>query len=94
MDQDRSDIESAIGRDRAQIAETLEALERKADVRARVSDKVGEVRSRVKEHAPSGVQDSAQATARMIRERPSTFVALGLIVIGVVVGRVRTRGHP
>jgi ElaB/YqjD/DUF883 family membrane-anchored ribosome-binding protein len=91
MDQDRSDIEDAISRDREQLASTLEALGQKADVKARVHDKVDELRTRVRENAPSGAQDSAETAMRVVRERPGVAAAVGVFFLGVLVGRI-TRG--
>jgi hypothetical protein len=93
MDQDRSDIEDAISRDREEIASTLEALGQKADVKARVHDKVDEIRTRVRENAPSGAQDSAEAAMRAVRQRPGLFAAAAVFFLGVIVGRVSTRGR-
>lgn len=84
MDQDRSDIEDAIGRDREQLASTLEALERKADVKARLYEKLDDARARVKRTTPQSAYD-------VIVERPAPFVALLIFAIGLLVGRATVR---
>jgi hypothetical protein len=84
MDQDRSDIEDAIGRDREQLASTLEALERKADVKARLHEKVDDARARVKRTTP-------QAAYNVVVERPAPFVAVLIFTIGLLVGRAMGR---
>jgi ElaB/YqjD/DUF883 family membrane-anchored ribosome-binding protein len=92
MDQERSDIEDAIARDREQLASTVRALEHKADVKARVHEKLDEVRTRFRDSTPANAQQPAQAAMQMVRSRPVPFVAAATFALGVLVGRMWMRG--
>jgi len=89
MDQGRSDIEDAIARDREQIASTLEALEHKADLKARLQERAEDVKERMLGAAPPSARPPAERALRVVRERPAPFVAAGIFMLGVWVGRRR-----
>jgi hypothetical protein len=99
----REDIETT----RQQLADTVEALSYKVDVKARVRDKTRELREqatdrahRIREQAVSAAPhsreealDQARQVARAARERPAILLvgALAVVVALLVLGRPRRK---
>jgi ElaB/YqjD/DUF883 family membrane-anchored ribosome-binding protein len=102
VDQETRDVHDAIASDRADLADTVEALAQKADVKGRVRDtltkgaeqlqqKAGEVRETVRNVTPDQAESQAAAVARRVQdrvqERPMPFAVAGAFLGGLLVGR-------
>jgi ElaB/YqjD/DUF883 family membrane-anchored ribosome-binding protein len=97
MAEDARAVREAIEHDRAELAETVEALARKADVKERVREKVSrsaqqvqhktdDVREQLRQVTPEQAQSGVQQLVRAIEERPLPFVVAALVV-GMLIGR-------
>lgn len=106
MDQDARQIEDDIARERAELADTVQALVAKADVKGRlrevVSDRAGhlqeradELGHRVRDLTPAGVRSGAasgwERLIQEIRRRPLPYAAGAAFVLGYLLGRRRGR---
>ncbi|HEY7133789.1 MAG TPA: DUF3618 domain-containing protein [Acidimicrobiia bacterium] len=98
MDQDTRDVHDAIARDRDELADTVEALAHKADVKGRVKEtvsrnaeqiqqKAGEVRDTLRDVTPEQAQSRAAAVAHRVQERPLPLVVAGVFLLGLLIGR-------
>jgi hypothetical protein len=98
--EDASGVRSAIAHDRAELAETVQALVQKADVKERVREtvaektgelqqKAGEVGDRVLHATPDDAQKVIGDAAHTVQRNPVPFLLLGVFVLGIVVGRMR-----
>jgi ElaB/YqjD/DUF883 family membrane-anchored ribosome-binding protein len=98
VDQDTRDVHDAIARDREELADTVEALAHKADVKGRVKEtvsrnaeqlqqKAGEVRETLRDVTPEHAQSQAAAVAQRVQERPLPFVVAAVFVLGLLIGR-------
>ncbi len=101
MAEDARAVREAIAHDRAQLAETVEALARKADVKQRVRESVSHTAEQVQHKAsaareqlrnvtPDQAQSGVGKLVHAIEERPIPFV-IAALVAGLVIGRALTR---
>jgi hypothetical protein len=99
-----SGVRAAIEQDRAELAETVQALVQKADVKERVretvSEKAGELQQkasavgdRVRSATPDDAQRVVGNTAAQVRRNPLPLVLVGVFVLGVMIGRVVRHRH-
>jgi predicted Holliday junction resolvase-like endonuclease len=102
MAQDADAVREAIARDRAELADTVQALARKVDVKERVREKVskgteqvqqkaGEVREQLRQVTPEPARSQLSVLADMVKERPVPFLVAGALVVGLVLGRLWAR---
>jgi ElaB/YqjD/DUF883 family membrane-anchored ribosome-binding protein len=95
--QDAGQVREAIAQDRAEIAETVQALARKADVKARAKDTLGQKAHQAQQQlsgaagrARDATPDQARAwcaiAARKVRERPLPAAVVVAFVVGMMVG--------
>lgn len=102
MAQDADAVREAIARDRAELADTVQALARKVDVKERVREKVtkgteqvqqkaGEVREQLRQVTPEPARSQLSVLADMVKERPVPFLVAGALVVGLVLGRMWAR---
>lgn len=102
MAQDADAVREAIARDRAELADTVQALARKVDVKERVREKVskgteqvqqkaGEVREQLRQVTPEPARSQLSVLADMVKERPVPFLVAGALVVGLVLGRTWAR---
>jgi hypothetical protein len=77
----RRDIEAT----RGELGDTVEALAAKADVKAQAKDKADELKQKVSDVTPAGVQEKAQ-------QNPLPFAVGGALLFGFLLGRVSARG--
>jgi creatinine amidohydrolase/Fe(II)-dependent formamide hydrolase-like protein len=96
--QDPGQVREAIEQDRAALAETVEALVHKADVKERVrgsiSDKAGELQHRaggvagqVRQLTPEKARSGLASAVDSVRRRPVPLVVAGVIVLGLLIRR-------
>ncbi|MBV8951356.1 MAG: DUF3618 domain-containing protein [Actinobacteria bacterium] len=99
MAQDADAVREAIARDRAELADTVQALAHKVDVKERlretvskgseqVQQKAVEVRDQLRHATPEPARSQLAALADMARERPVPFVVAGALVLGIIIGRL------
>jgi ElaB/YqjD/DUF883 family membrane-anchored ribosome-binding protein len=80
------------------LADTVQALVQKADVKQRVrenlsrnadqlQDKAGDAVSRVRNVTPEQVQSGLRTTADSVRQRPLPSAALAAFFFGLLIGR-------
>jgi ElaB/YqjD/DUF883 family membrane-anchored ribosome-binding protein len=104
MAQDPSEVRQAIEQDRIELADTVQALARKADVKARAREtvsknadqlqhKAGDVVSRVREVTPQQVQSGLGSAADSVRRRPFPFGVAAAFCFGVLAGRLWRRSR-
>jgi hypothetical protein len=86
-------LRSEIARTRAELGETVEALAAKADVKARVRERVDEAKANAREithDLPGNARIWAVRLGRAVRDRPAPFAAaLGAFVLVVALARWR-----
>ncbi len=103
MAQDPSEVRGAIEQDRQELAETIQALTEKADVRQRVRVTVSrnaeqlqrqanELVSNVRGVTPQQVQSGLGSAAGSIRQRPVPFAVAAAFLVGLLMGRRSGRG--
>jgi hypothetical protein len=87
MGEEPGEIRQEIEETRSRMGETVEALSYKTDVKQRVSDKAGALRSRVTGAVPDkdSVQERGRRVAGMAEENPLGLV-IGSAAVGFVVG--------
>jgi ElaB/YqjD/DUF883 family membrane-anchored ribosome-binding protein len=104
MAQDPSEVRQAIEQDRIELADTVQALAQKADVKARVRDsvsknadqlqhKAGDVMSKAREVTPEQVQSGLGSAADSVRRRPFPFGLAAAFCCGVLAGRMWRRNR-
>jgi hypothetical protein len=76
----RRDIEET----RGDLGDTVEALAAKADVKAQAKDKAEELKQKVTDVTPAGVQEKAQ-------QNPLPFAVGAALFAGFVLGRLSAR---
>ena len=92
MAQDPGEVRQAIEEDREALADTVQALVQKADVKQRVrdslsrnadqlQDKAGDAVSRVRNVTPDQVQSGLRITADSVRQRPLPPAAGGGLLL-------------
>jgi ElaB/YqjD/DUF883 family membrane-anchored ribosome-binding protein len=97
-DQIRDEIEET----RREMGDTVEALAAKADVKARVKDKVGATKEsaaqkkddllgKARETSPDSVSAGASQATQKAKENPLPVAALGAFVGGFLLGRLTKR---
>ena len=62
-------------------------------MKARVHDKLDDVREKVRDAVPERGQQPARTAVQTIRERPLPVVAVATFVLGLLVGRRSSRGN-
>jgi ElaB/YqjD/DUF883 family membrane-anchored ribosome-binding protein len=98
MAQEPSQIREEIARTRAEIAETVQALGAKADIKSRVQENLNdkaehlqrtaeEVTHRVQEATPDQAKETVRTLAQRVREQPLPFAIAVSLLIGVLIGR-------
>jgi ElaB/YqjD/DUF883 family membrane-anchored ribosome-binding protein len=98
MAQDPGEVRQAIEEDREALADTVQALVQKADVKQRVrenlsrnadqlQDKAGDAVSRVRDVTPDQVQSGLRTTADSVRQRPLPSAAVAAFFFGLLIGR-------
>jgi hypothetical protein len=80
-------IQADIERTRAEVGDTVEALAEKTDVKARVHDRVEEVKAKVAENTP----DSTHSAAEKVRANPVPFAAGAALLFVFWLGRRSAR---
>jgi Protein of unknown function (DUF3618) len=102
MAQDPGQVRQAIEQDRLELADTVQALAQKVDVKQRVREtvsknsdqlqhKAGDVVSKVREVTPEQVQCGLRATADSVRQRPVPFAVAAAFFGGLLMGRMGRR---
>ena len=97
-DQLREEIEAT----RREMGDTVEALAYKADVKARVRDKIGSTKEsaaqkkddlmgKARETSPDSVTSGAAQATQMAKENPLPVAAIGAFVGGFLLGRITKR---
>jgi hypothetical protein len=76
----RRDIEAT----RGELGDTVEALAAKADVKAQAKDKADELKQKVSDVTPAGVQEKVQ-------QNPLPFAVGGALLFGFLLGTVSAR---
>jgi uncharacterized protein involved in exopolysaccharide biosynthesis len=104
MAQDPSEVRQAIEQDRDELAETVQALARKADVKGRIRETLSrssnqlqhtatDLASKVREVSPDQVPSGLGSAAKSVRQRPIPLgVALGFC-FGLLLGRLWRRNR-
>jgi ElaB/YqjD/DUF883 family membrane-anchored ribosome-binding protein len=103
MAQDPGEVRQAIEQDRLELADTVQALAQKADVKQRVREtvskntdqlqhKASDVMSRVRGVTPEQVQSGLGTAADSVRQRPFPFAVAGAFLFGLLLGRLMGRG--
>src|SRR5436190_13229361 len=103
MAQDPGEVRQAIEQDRLELADTVQALAQKADVKQRVREsvsknadqlqhKASDVVSKVRGVTPDQVQSGLGSAAGTVRERPFPFAVTGAFFFGLLLGRLWGRG--
>jgi ElaB/YqjD/DUF883 family membrane-anchored ribosome-binding protein len=98
MAQDPGEVRQAIEEDRMALADTVQALVQKADVKQRVREnlsrnadqlqgKAGDAMSRVRNVTPEQVQSGLRTTAGSMRQRPLLAAAVATFFFGLLIGR-------
>ncbi|HLI73627.1 MAG TPA: DUF3618 domain-containing protein [Acidimicrobiales bacterium] len=98
MAQDPSDVREAIAEQRAALADTVQALASKADVKGRVKgkatetvaqvqDKAQDLGERARDKAPDSAVEGFDTAVAAVRRRPAPFAAAGIFAVGILVGR-------
>jgi hypothetical protein len=102
MAEEPSQIREEIERTRAEMAETVQALGEKADVKARLRQKVqedgaqlqrraAELSDLVREVTPDKAKGTVTTAVRRTQQQPWVPAAIGAFVFGLLVGRRRGR---
>jgi ElaB/YqjD/DUF883 family membrane-anchored ribosome-binding protein len=100
--QDPEQIEREIEQTREQLGDTVEALAKKADVKAQakqkledtkssVSDKKEELLGKAKEASPEGAVSAASQASQTVRQNPMPLALAGAFAAGFLTGRVFRR---
>ena len=103
MGQDPSEVRQAIEQNRLELAETVQALAQKADVKQRVRESVSknsdqmqhkarDMMSRARAMTPNQMQSGLRATADSARERPFPLAVAAALLAGFLIGRRSGRG--
>lgn len=98
MAETASGVRAAIEHDRADLADTVQALVQKADVTDRVRESVAdatgqlqekgaEVREHVREATPDGAQRAFHVALEKIQMHPVATALTVVFLLGIVVGR-------
>jgi hypothetical protein len=85
-----ADLERDIESTRRALGDTVEALTRKADVKARVGDKVDERKAELR-RSVDNVRRRATDSAQRLERPPGRIVVLVLLAVAVVAGVVLRR---
>lgn len=83
-------IEADIERQREKLAETVDALQHRLDVKGRAKDKVAEVKGQAEEKAAEVKDRATTDTGKPRPELGAAVAVLVVVVIGVVVWRRRS----
>jgi ElaB/YqjD/DUF883 family membrane-anchored ribosome-binding protein len=96
---DPEQIQEEIEETRREMGDTVEALAAKADVKARVKDKVehtkeaaAEKLGKAKDASPDGVASGASQATQKAKENPIPVAAFGAFAAGFLLGRLSKRG--
>ena len=96
---DPEQLREEIEETRRELGDTVEALAAKADVKARVKDKVGatkesaaqkkdELLGKARETSPDSVSAGASQATQKAKENPLPVAAAGAFVAGFLIGRL------
>jgi ElaB/YqjD/DUF883 family membrane-anchored ribosome-binding protein len=88
MSRDPEEIRADIEETREELADTAAALAYKTDVKARAKDRVQEVKSTVKEKAPSSPCGAATSVTTTVKQNPIPSAAIAAAVLGFALGYV------
>ena len=102
MAEDPSEVRQAIEQDRLDLADTVQALARKADVKQRVRESVamgadqlqhtaGHAASKVRGVTPAQLQAGLGSATQSVRKRPLPVVVGMVFCFGVLVGHRKGR---
>ena len=102
MAESADEVRAAIAEDREQLAETVQALAQKADVKARVKEKTSENAEQLKQKAsevvdkvrhitPDQAQAAMSSAADHVQERPFPYAVATAFVVGLLIGRLTGR---
>jgi hypothetical protein len=102
MAQDPSEVRAAIEDDRQALADTVQALAHKADVKARVREtvahnsdelqrKASDAVSKARDVTPDQVRSGWGSVVHSARARPLPFALGGAFLFGLLVGQSRRR---
>jgi hypothetical protein len=84
-------IQADIEQTRQEVGDTVEALAAKTDVKARVQDRVEEIKANVKAKTPSNAQDGSKAVTEQVKRNPAPFVLGGAVLLAFLIGRRTAR---
>jgi uncharacterized protein DUF3618 len=96
---DPEQLREEIEETRRELGDTVEALAAKADVKARVKDKVGatkesaaqkkdELLGKARETSPDSVSAGASQATQKAKENPLPVAAAGAFAVGFLIGRL------
>jgi ElaB/YqjD/DUF883 family membrane-anchored ribosome-binding protein len=93
------EIQQEIDATREELGDTVEALAAKADVKARVHDKVEDTKASVaeklgkaREASPDSVSSAAAQATTTAKQNPVPVAAIGAFAAGFLIGRLTKRG--
>lgn len=100
--QDPQEIQRDIEQTREQLGDTVEALARKADVKAQAKQKVEDTKASMAEKkeqlldkagkaSPDGVRSASTQASQKARENPLPVAATGAFLAGFLAGRITKR---
>jgi ElaB/YqjD/DUF883 family membrane-anchored ribosome-binding protein len=98
MAQDPGEVRAAIEQDRLELADTVQALAAKADVKSRVREtvsknadglqrKASDTASKVRAVTPEQIRSGARTAAGSARQRPFPLGVAAALVVGLLLGR-------
>jgi len=85
------EIQADIERTRQEVGDTVEALAHKTDVKARVQDRVEEIKANVKGKTPESAQDGGKAVVEQVRRNPAPLMLGGAVLLAFLIGRRTAR---
>ena len=99
---DPEQLRDEIEETRRELGDTVEALAAKADVKARLREKVGatkesaaqkkdELLGKAREASPDSVSAGASQATQKAKENPTPVAAIGAFVTGFLLGRLTKR---
>jgi hypothetical protein len=84
-------IEADIEQTRLEVGDTVEALAEKTNVKARVQDRIEELKGKAREKTPAGPQEGGKAVVGQIRRNPAPLVLGGAVLVAFLIGRRTAR---
>jgi hypothetical protein len=96
------EIERDIEATRSELGDTVEALAKKADVKAQAKERASSIKetaqqkkddfvSKAKESSPDGAREGAEQVKAKAQANPLPFAVGGALIAGFVLGRISSR---